>query len=269
MTDREHAPRVYGDEEIGRILKRATELQHREPKGGPTGITLAELEEIAAEAGIDPGHLRRAAMELETSPDHPTLWARLAGEELDLVREITLSGELDQAGFERIVAAIQAASREHGQPSLLGRTLTWRAESSSKTRATQIVVSSRDGETTIRVEENLTQMASGIFGGVTVGAGVGIGMGVGLPIGLEVLGGSILFATATPMVTVALGYVASRVVYKTVVGRRRRSIDRLFDLVVRETQTGIGRAARALAAGEGPSETSGARGPDGRAAGSS
>lgn len=269
MTDREHLPRVYRDEEIGRILKRATELQHREPKGDPTGITLAELEEIAAEAGIDPGHLRRAAMELETSPSDPTLWSRLAGDELDLVREITLPGELDQAGFERLVTAIQAASREHGQPSLLGRTLTWRAESSSKTRTTQIVVSSRDGETTIRVEEDLTQMASGIFGGVTAGAGVGIGMGVGLPIGLEVLGGSILFATAAPLVSVALGFMASRALYRTMAGRRQRSVDGLFDLVIREAQAGIGRAARTLAAGEESSETGEASGPGGRAAGSS
>lgn len=266
MTDRERTPRVYGDEEIGRILKRATELQHREPKGGPTGITLAELEEIAAEAGIDPGHLRRAAMELETLPDNPTLWARLAGEELDLLREITLPGELDQAGFERVVTAIQAASREHGQPSLLGRTLTWRAESSSKTRATQIVVSSRDGETTIRVEEDLTQMASGIFGGVTAGAGVGIGVGLGVPIGLGL--GSVLFATAAPLASVALGYMASRALYRTIAGRRRRSVDGLFDLVVRETQAGIGRAARALSEGERPSQTGEAPGPDERAAGS-
>lgn len=267
MTDREHAPRIYGDEEIGRILKRATELQHREPKGGPSGITLAELEEIAAEAGIDPGHLRRAAMELETLPDDPTVWARLAGEELDLLREITLPGELDQAGFERVVTAIQAASREHGQPSLLGRTLTWRAESSSKTRATQIVVSSRDGETTIRVEEDLTQMASGLFGGVTIGGGIGIGMGVGLPIGLEVLGGSILFATAAPVASVAMGFMASRALYRTIARRRRRSVDGLFDLVIRETQAGIARAERSLAAGERPSEAGDAQAPDGRAAG--
>lgn len=239
MTDPEHARRVYGDEEIGRILKRATELQHREPTTRPAGITLAELEEIAAEAGIDPTHLRRAAMELETRPDDPCLWSRLAGDELDLVREITLPGELDQAGFERLVTAIQAASREHGQPSLLGRTLTWRADSSSKTRTTQIVASSRDGETTIRIEENLTQMASGLFGGMTVGAGVGLGVGVGLPIGLEVLG-SVLFAAAAPVASVALAYMASRTLYRSITGRRRRAVDKLFDLVVREAQAAIG-----------------------------
>lgn len=236
---------MYGDEEIGRILKRATELQHREPARSTAGVTLAELEEIAAEAGIDPAHLRRAAMELETRPDDPTLWSRLAGDELDLVREITLSGELDQAGFERLVAAIQAASREHGQASLLGRTLTWRAESSSKTRATQIVASSRDGETTIRIEENLTQMASGLFGGVTVGAGVGVGVGVGLPIGLKVLG-SVLFATAAPLASAALGYMASRALYRTIAGQRRRAIDGLFDLMVREAQAAIARAEKPL-----------------------
>lgn len=247
MTDFEGTPRVYGDEEIGRILKRATELQHREPKAPPAGVTLAELEEIAAEAGIDPTYLRRAAMELEAGTAEPTIMTKLAGDDLVIVREITLSGELAEDGFERIVAAIQTSSREHGQPSLLGRTLTWRAETASNTRTIQIVVTSRDGRTHIRAEENLVQMASGLFGGVTAGAGIGLGIGVGLPIGIEVLG-SALFATAAPIGAVALAYMASRSIYRRVVARRRRAVDDLFDRVVGEAQSAI----RARAASDRP-----------------
>lgn len=239
MTDPEGPPRVYGDEEIGRILKRATELQRREPTAPPAGVTLAELEEIAAEAGIDPTYLRRAALELETGTADPTIMTRLAGEELVIVREVTLPGELAEDGFERIVTAIQTSSREHGQPSLLGRTLTWRAETAGNTRTIQIVVTSRDGRTHVRAEENLTQMASGLFGGITAGAGLGIGLGVGLPIGIEVLG-SALFATAAPIGAVALAYMASRGIYRTVVGRRRRAVDDLFARVVSEAKTAIG-----------------------------
>lgn len=238
MTENDKLARIYGDEEIGRILKRATELQHREPNAPPAGVTLSELEEIAAEAGIDPTYLKRAAMEVEAGHGEPTLWRKLLGADVGLVREVTLRGEMGEGGFEWIVAAVQAASNLHGQPALLGRTLTWRAENASKTRTIQVVVTSRDDKTHIRVEENLTQMASGIFGGVMAGGGLGLGMGFGLPIGIEVLG-SALFATIAPIGGLALGYVASRGIYRAVVGSRRRAVNRLFDRVVQETEVAI------------------------------
>lgn len=241
MTDHDRPARIYGDEEIGRILKRATELQHREPKASPTGVTLAELEEIAAEAGIDPTYLRRAAMEVESGHSHATLWSRVLGSDVALVRETTLPGEIGEGGFEWIVAAIQAASREHGQPSLLGRTLTWRAETASKTRTMQVMVTSRDGKTHVRAEENLTQMAGVTFGSVMGGGGVGLGIGFGLPIGLEILG-SALFAIAAPVGIVGLGYIASRAIYRTVVENRRLALNRLFERVVSESEAAIAAA---------------------------
>lgn len=238
MTDPKSLPRLYGDEEIGRILKRATELQHREPTAPTAGVTLQELEEIASEAGIDPACLRRAAMELDTGRGRPTLWSKLLGDHVGLVRETTLGGEVGDDDFEGILATIQATAKEHGQPSLFGRTLTWRAETAGKTRTVQVVVTSRDGTTHVRVEENLTQMASGIFGGVMGGGGVGIGIGVGLPVGIEVLG-SALFATLAPVGVVGLGYVAARSIYRTVVSRRRRAMNTLFDGIVEATKTAI------------------------------
>ncbi len=55
MADHPNLPRVYGDKEIGQILKKATELQAREPSApSSSGLTLQELEEVAVEAGIDP-----------------------------------------------------------------------------------------------------------------------------------------------------------------------------------------------------------------------
>jgi hypothetical protein len=256
MSENPNLPRVYGEEEIGRILKRATELQIQEPAApGTAGVTLDELEDIAAEAGIDPRFLRRAAWELDTSTAGSTFWSKIVGDDLMLVREVTLPGELADDGFERIVGVIQAGSREHGQPSLLGRTLTWRAETQSKSRTVQIVISSRDGTTHVRMEENLTQMAAGIFGGSTAGFGVGVGIGVGLPIGIELLG-SALFATVAPIGTVALGFIGARVIYRQIAARRRKAVNELFDRTVAEAEASIAAAgsgrggpARTLPAG--------------------
>jgi hypothetical protein len=240
-------PRLYGEKEIGRILKRATDLQHREPTAPPAaGVTLAELEEIAAEAGIDPMYLRRAALELDSGVRDGGVWTTVVGDELRVVRETVLEGELPQEGFERVLAEIQAQAREHGQPSLLGRTLTWRAETASKNRSIQVVVTARDGGTRIRVEENLTQMAAGLFAGSTAGFGIGVGMGVGLPVGLGL--GSVLLAVAAPVGVVATSYVAARAIYRRIVERRRLAVDDLFHRVIAEARAAID--ARALAGGE-------------------
>lgn len=66
MNEPSPPARLYDEKEMRRLLERATELQKEEGStpvpGG--GLSLAELEEIAGEAGIDPRYLRRAAAEL-------------------------------------------------------------------------------------------------------------------------------------------------------------------------------------------------------------
>ena len=229
MTEPKHLPRLYDEDEVGKILDRATAIQRQEPvrASGRSGLSLAELEEIALETGIDPKHLRRAALELDTGEITSNLGTRLAGERTTLALESTVPGELPEDAFERIVFVIQRVAKEHGQPSLLGRTLTWRAETANKTRTIQVTVSARRGETHIRVEERLHQFAAGLFGGVMGGVGGGVGLGVGLPVGLEVLG-SALFATAFPLGIIALSYVASREIYKIFVRRRREALAELL-----------------------------------------
>ncbi len=228
-------PRVYGDKEIGRILKRATELQDQEPSApSSSGLTLQELEEVAIEAGIDPRFLQRAALELGTSQTDPEFWAKVVGDELMLLRETTVPGELTDDGFERVVSVIQMGTREHGQPSLLGRSLTWRAETPSKTRTVQVTVTSRDGQTHVRLEENLHQLAGGLFGGGVTGVGIGVGVGVGLPLaGYLGLGGSLL-AAAFPLGLLGLSFIGARDIYRAIVNRRRSVMGELFDKILAE-----------------------------------
>lgn len=236
MTDPTNLPRLYGEKEIGKILKRATELQHEEPSApSADSMSLQELEDIAAEAGIDPTFLRRAALEIDTGAMELSTWGKFLGEELLLVREVTIEGELRDDAFERIVEVIQRGTSEHGQPSLLGRTLTWRAETPNKSRTIQITVSSRDGQTTLRLEENLTQFAVGLFAGTTAGVGGGVGVGFGVGFGLNVLG-SALFATLFPVGVVGLSYIGSRAIYRAIVKRRRSAMGELFQQVFNEVK---------------------------------
>ena len=233
MTDHPNLPRIYGDEEIGQLLKRATELQHREPSApSSAGLTLQELEEVALEAGIDPRFLQRAALELGTSPTDAGLWTKVVGDELLLIRETTVPGELDDDGFERVVNVIQLGTREHGQPSLLGRSLTWRAETPTKSRTVQVTVTSRDGQTHVRLEENLHQLAGGVFGGGVGGVGIGVGVGMGIPLAGWL--GSGLFAVAAPLGFLALSYLGAREAYRAVTRKRRSVMGELFDKILEE-----------------------------------
>lgn len=253
MTDLPSSPRLYDEKQVGKLLKRATELQQED--GSHTratgGMSLAELEEIAGEAGIDPRFLRRAAAELASGGFEASGWERVTGEQLTLVQEAVVAGELPPEGFERVVAAIQMAAREHGQPSLLGRTLTWQAETAGKSRTIQVTVSVRHGETHVRAEERLHQLASGLFAGTTLGGGTGVGVGVGLPVALEVFG-SALLAVAFPLAAVTLAYMTAREIYARIVRRRRKALAGLVDAVVASASEAI--ADHALAHPEGPLE---------------
>ena len=214
---------------MGRILKRAAELQHEEPEApSASGLSLHELEEIASEAGIDPRFLRRAAAELGTNPEPPSPSSLLAGAPVTVTLQRTMPGEVPEEAFERLVLEIQLATSLHGQPSLLGRTLTWRTDSPGNTRSLQIVVSSRGGVTQLHVEERLQQIAGGLFGGLLGGVGGGIGIGVGLPVGIEVLG-SAAFTVAWPLGVLGLTYIGTRAIFRTVSRRRQRALQKLLD----------------------------------------
>lgn len=243
MSDPSNLPRLYDEREVTRLLKRATELQRHEPvrAAGGGGLSLDELADIAAEAGIDPRHLRRAALEMEGGAD-ATLGSRLAGEATTLDGEIVVPGELPDFGFERVVAVIQRVSREHGQPSLLGRSLTWQGETANKTRSLQVVVSVRRGETHIRVQERLQQLAGAVFG-VSMGAiGGTVGMALGVPVAIEVLGSGLL-AFGFPLGTVVLSYIAARNIFRGVVRKRRNVLAEMLDALSREVTACIAEAA--------------------------
>jgi hypothetical protein len=227
MNDSTKLTRLYDEKDVARLLKRATELQREDPVQalGSAGMSLAELEEIAAEAGIDPRHLRRAADELDT-PEMAGM-ERVLGERHTLVFEDVVPGEIPEASFVDLVGAVQEAAGDLGQPSLIGRALTWRSETPGKSRILVVTVASRNGVTRIRVEERLHQFASGLFAGTTAGVGVGLGVGAGVPLGAVM--GSIAFSVAFPLGMVGLSYIGCRAIYRSVVGRRRKVLANVLE----------------------------------------
>jgi hypothetical protein len=232
MSDPREPRRRYGDKEIGLILKRATELQKQEPTSSAErgGLTLAELEEIGAEAGIDPRLLRRAAAELDAGAVGATAegLTRLVGAPLAIQYDRTLPGELTEADFMSLVPEIQKVAEGHGHAGLLGNTLTWQSRTDEGGRSLQISVSSRDGRTQILISERLGQHAGALFGGLVGGVGGGAGLGIGLGVGLGALQ-SALFAVAWPVGVVVGSFTLARSIYRSTFKRRHRLLRGLLD----------------------------------------
>ena len=246
MNDQLPGPRRYTEEEVGLILKRATEMQRAEPTAlDPAGLTLAELEEIAAEAGIDPGMLRQAANELHVHRP-PTLGNRLAGAPVAIDFERVIDGELPWERLEDLVPTIEAGSARQGTASAVGRTLTWSSRTEENALAQQVLVSARDGQTLIRNQESFSGLAWGLFGGIMggVGGGVGFGLGGALSGTLGLSAGLI----ALPLATVAGSYFLARSIFAAQVRRRQAAAHSLVDRLAEQVETAIARERTGLPA---------------------
>ena len=232
--------RHYSEKEVGRLLKHATELQQLDETGGPGGhegggMTLATLQEVAAEVGIEPRYIRLAAARIDNR-EASGIGPALAGTPLVLRAEQVIPGDLQEEDYEQIVTEIQMATDVPGNASMVGRTLTWRSVTSEhQTRSLQVTVASRNGETRIQAQERLHGYAGSLYGGVVFGAGTGVGLGVGFGVGLGALG-SALFTAAFPVTLVGSLYVAMRQVMKSVGRKRRVELDGLLDRIAQCAQ---------------------------------
>ena len=178
MTDpSELAGRRFNEKEVAAIIKRASELQQVEsPSESTTGMSLAELEQIAREAGLDPALVRRAASDLDTRVTDRQPSAFL-GAPTALVLERTIEGELPADEYEALVLEIQRELGGVGSASTFGRSLQWTMRGVDRrrvsSRTVQVTVTPRNGRTTIRIEEPVGQLAGGLFGGLMGGLGAG------------------------------------------------------------------------------------------------
>jgi len=115
--------RRFNEKEVALIIKRASELQQTETTTeSNTGMSLAELEQVAREAGLDPELVRRAAADLDTRVTDQTP-NRFLGAPTVLRLERTIDGEVPADEYEPMVLEMQRVLGGVGTASTLGRTL--------------------------------------------------------------------------------------------------------------------------------------------------
>ena len=229
MTDHLPAPRRYDEREVRRLLARAAELQVASPAGGrkQKGLTLRELEEIAAEAGLDIGSLRQAAVELDSAPTGTAgVMAALAGGPIKVVIEHTIPRAIDADAINDLLPLIQRKADLPGQASQVGSTVSWTSQSQNGIRQFHATIAIRGDTTHVYIEERYGGLAGALFGGGIGGVGGGLGGALGGVAGGAL--GSVALAVALPITTVVGGYVAARTLFARYVGKRRRVLEQLL-----------------------------------------
>ncbi len=151
---------AFSDEQVRQLLDRAAELQAIEPVEDGA-LTIGAIEQVAAQVGIPPEHVREAARELKgggggvSVRDPEGLWVRAPGEKWDrVVLDSSIDGEVSEEAYPLMVEEIQESLGIMGHASVLAGTLTWSpATPGEESRRVVVSVRSRDGGTKIRVEE--------------------------------------------------------------------------------------------------------------------
>lgn len=230
MADARSGDRKFNDEEVALIIKRAAELQQTEQiENNPsTALSLSDVEQIAREAGIDPKLIRQAALGLDqpSTTIRPNPWV---GSPTRIVFERVVDGEIPVEEFESLIADVRRTFGDNGVPSVLGRSLAWSSSMRGRRRAQgrQIDVSvvARGGVTTIRVEEELRNLAGGLFGGL-VGGGGGGSTGIVVGIGMGAFHSAPLAVAL--WVAVAGGfYTLARTIFGSIAAKRERELREL------------------------------------------
>lgn len=190
MAEPSGRDRKFNEEEVALIIKRAAELQEtQQVESEPSSaLTLTEIEEIAREAGIDPKLIRHAAHGLDrpSETSRPSPWL---GAPTRLVFERVVDGEIPAEDFEPLINEIRRTFGDNGVPSVLGRTLAWTSSYQggrrrNNGRMVNVSIVSRSGATTIRVEEEMRNVAGALFGGLVGGGGGGTtGISIALGVG--------------------------------------------------------------------------------------
>lgn len=122
--------RRYDEDETRRIFDRASRapaLPPPEGGSGPAGgFTLAELQEIGAEAGIDPARVAEAARAISAAPAHaPAATRRVAGLPFAVSRTVELPGAFDDDAWNRLVVDLRETFDARGRIRVEGAFRAW------------------------------------------------------------------------------------------------------------------------------------------------
>lgn len=118
--------RRYSDEDVKRILFSAVESDAAlSTDATECGMTLAEIQSIAAEAGVSPASVGAAADALDHPPSAPAN-ARVFGLPISVGHTVALPRALDDAEWRRLVAFLRDTFQAQGREEQVAGRREWR-----------------------------------------------------------------------------------------------------------------------------------------------
>jgi serine/threonine protein kinase len=254
------------DEEMRAILARAAELEAERAgrvEQGDRALTMGSVEQVAAEVGIPPSHVRTAAAEVRgvyesegeavrriaTKPALPFRRRNLVFPRAPdvsfakerLTAERAVEGEISEAAYPEVVDVIQDELDLVGHVSTVGRTLTWSpARQGTESRQIVVTVRPRDGVTDLHVEEQIEMAGWRIFApGWGAGAGAIFGLAMAAMLGMQEE--AILVLALPSAIFGAIATVKGMINTKAqnASPQLQRVLDRLTGLVKRDSVQGL------------------------------
>ncbi len=157
----DHGPparRSYNEKEIGALIQRATEL-HEEATGAPErGLSLEEIEHIAAELGLPTEYIRTAALEFEDRPRSGRAFS-LLGRPFVINQTRVVNETMTEEQWKQVVMELRAFTGKKGQIDRMGSLREWahytgEGPNGVNFQKTQVVIRPEDDRTSIQIKKH-------------------------------------------------------------------------------------------------------------------
>jgi hypothetical protein len=224
--------RRYSDEEFALILRTASEVTAGpDPAPAREGLTLSEIQEIAADVGIDPGRVSKAAVLLPAHGDAATL--RLLGGPPRLRLEHTVPGVVPPERLGRIIDVVRRALDTQGETREVFGALEWKG--STAVTAAAVSVTPREGETVLQASVNRIEGMMGTLMGIGMGGAFVFSL-----LGVALLGESGVGIAAGVLTGMSGGFLFARTLWKRSTRKWRGRLLQLMDAMAREAEVAVG-----------------------------
>jgi hypothetical protein len=216
------ATKRYTEREFSLILSKAAELDGSSNLVDriENGLTLREITAIAAEAGLDPHSVARAAR-LIADESRPSVLRRVIGGALRLRREFDLPGELTNERAQRILNSARKTLQTHGVGDADSSAVSW------STKPGHVFVSAYGEAGTTRIQVTVDYRAM-LVGPLTLGIAGGLAA-----LYTAIAAGDSGFANPYVVLGSGVGATAAFVWFgvRRIAGKTRATLERLIDAI--------------------------------------
>jgi hypothetical protein len=228
MPEGSASGRRYSDREMALILKVASQIEARAPGG--EGYSLAEIQTIAAEAGIDPALVLQAAATLEA--ERSSRSAAILGAPTLYRFQRSVAGEVPEGKLGDLVSTIrQVIGREGEVAEVLGSLEWWDGRSADET--THVQITPQQGRTAIRVTGRYGEAAAIPY----------LVAGIGAAIASVVVGTELHAAVLVELGAIAAlwgaAYLGGRSVWRRLADAARRRLHGLADALAAQAAASL------------------------------